>query len=292
MSMCANGRFGGQDPHKRAEKPDGWVHVETQPTIGFKFHHVISWDSLRDAWQALVECGQWDALESYITAVGVTGGGAIRGKLRRNESLDEATKATLYEKVSWPGWNIVQGPGNRTDEGGKEIDLFTEGMTAPDKDRHVTLGLLWLEMRNFLARVKHLDPGGLKRRRDAARDVLLPNPVAVRFDRDTSDAASRLSRAFNKMAKFKSASFIPYTHSMWDTVLEGHVNKQAVGVWDQTPEFQKTSVARAVVGNMPPKMRCTKCRGVYGRPDVPPRTIIWCKACGKETQVDFRHGVL
>jgi hypothetical protein len=284
MSMCKNGMFGGQDPNKRASNPDGWVHVVTQPAIEFKFHHVISWDCLRDTWQALLEYGQWNALEAFIHAVGVTGASAIRGKLRRDEDLDQVTLDMLFEKISWPGWNIVQGPGNRSDEGGREIDLFYDGMEAIDKERHSTLGLLWIAMEKFLDRV---DRTAMRKRREEARGSDRPDVVTADYDAEVYDAAARLGQAFGRMAKFKTASYIPYTHSMWDTVSAGAVNKQATGLWDAVPQFRKTRLVRKVIGNMPPKMRCARCTKVYVRPNVPPGTKIWCEHCHKQTLVDF-----
>ena len=284
MSMRANGTFGGNDPHARSGNPAGWTHPVTRPSMSFKFHHVISWDCLRDTWQALLQYGQWDALEAFMTAAGVTGASAIRGKLHREDDLSQVELETVFERVSWPRWNIVQGPGERSDEGGKDIDLFTEGMSSLDTERHVTLGLLWIEMESFLKKVNRV---ALKTTREGARDNYAPARVTNQFDGGVADGASRLARAFHKMAKFKTADYLPWTHSMWDTVQPGFVNRQAIAVWDQVPIFRKTLQPRTRIGDMPLKMRCKKCNVVYERPNVPPGTIIWCESCNKQTQVDF-----
>ncbi len=288
MTMCVNGTFGARSPHDRSARPTSWVHLVYQPTMEFKFHHVISWDSLRDTWQALLELEEWNALEAFINAVGITGASMIRGKLRRDEALTTLERDTIFERVSWPGWNIVQGPGNRTDEGGSDIDLFTEGMVDLDKERQVTLGLLWIEMNNLLSKVNKSD---LKNTREAARDNLLPDRVTQAGNVDSRDAASRLERAFNSMSKFKTATFIPYTHSMWDTVSAGAVRRGAIGAWEAVPAFQKTSRVRNPIGNLPANMRCTRCAKTFPTPAVAPRVNVYCVHCGKQTMVDFDNAI-
>lgn len=292
--MCSNGMFGMQNPNERSARPTAWSHdaASTFPSIELKFHHVISWDCLRDTWQVLLEHGHWNALEAYLVAVGVNAGSAssIRGKLHRGESMDGPSLETVFEKLSWPGWNIVQGPGNRSDEGGSDVDLFTDGMSSQDKARMTNLGLLWTEMDSLLTKVGPPGRAELKKRREASRPGANPQPVTVSHaphDVALSDAASRLARALGKMANYKLESYIPYIHSMWETVSAGAVNKTARGVWDAVPQFRKVTAPPRTLGNLPSRMRCKHCSKAYERPAVPPRCKIWCPECGKQTVVDF-----
>jgi hypothetical protein len=292
MSLRANGTFGSLDPHDRSERPNGWTHPVLKPSIDFSFHHSIAWDSLRDVWQTLLEHGQWNALEAFMTAAGVTGASMIRGKLHRGDDLSQIEVDHVFEKISWPGWNIVQGPRARTDEGGTDYDRYEFGMTDADRDRHRTLNLLHLQIAALLG-LPCVDAQKLRDTRTAGLNNHKPDRVTSAHSDEVSDAASRLALAFNKMARFKTATFIPYTHSMWQTVNPGVVNKEHVARWDTPPLFKKTTAPPEVTGNMPARMKCknAKCGEKFDTPNVPPRTLVSCPACHKPTMVDFAFGV-
>lgn len=289
MTLNNLGMFSGRDPHDRATRPASMTHNAAQPTpqIELKFHHMISWDCLRDVWQGLIEHGRWDAIEAFLDAVNVPGAQAARQALETGGTLDPATDFVALERISWPAWNIVQGPGQRLDEGGSDYDQFSNGVPSILKPRLAMVDLLWIEMKAFLG---NIDRSKLKQRREAARNQ---TGVAVTRQPDNllvNTAAEGVARALVKVSKYKEASYTPYIHSMWEVVGYSQVDPTAPAAWvgGVQPTYQKAR-NNDHAGDLPLRMRCAACKKTYERPPVPPGTLIKCTICKGRTYVDFKN---
>lgn len=291
MVMNSQGMFTGAKPHDRATRPATMQHgpAQTTPEITLKFHHMISWDCLRDVWQGLIEHQRWDGIEAFLNATGVPGAQTARAALQSGGTLDAATDAIALEKVSWPAWNIVQGPGNRADEGGSDVDLFVHGVPDIFKERMTLVDLLWIEMKAFLGK---LDRPKMAKRREATKTDAAAPVVQQSDSGPVNDAAAGVTRALIKVSKLREASYVPYVHSMWQVVGYGRVDPSAPAAWIGgiyfEPRYEKSRAARTP-GNLPAAQRCQACRQTYVRPPVPPGTLIQCTMCKGRTYVDFKN---
>jgi hypothetical protein len=108
MALQANGQFSNAD---RGAEPYDWHHSLHTPAVVFTWHHTIPWNVLRLVWNELVRCQYWDALKKYMSIIGISNGHEQRqlvNNMKRNVlgNLDD-----LHTKITWQGWNIVEGPG-------------------------------------------------------------------------------------------------------------------------------------------------------------------------------------
>lgn len=287
-SILPSGVFGGLDPNKRQNVPSGWTRTKMKPDIDWKYHHVISWDALRDTWQGLLEHQAWDTLEAYMHAVNVKGASGIRGKLHRGEDLDINEREEVYQKISWPAWNIVEGPADRADEGGNELDLFQHGMPQDHYLRHTQIDLLWKSMSAFLAK---LDRPKLKEGREKNKNKHTGPQVNAKYDAGVNDASARLAIALSKMRAYQEASFIPYIPSMWQVVNPGYVDKNARAAWTTRPTFEKADATRSHIGALPAKMRCPGCLTTFDTPNAVIGTNYPCPSCDKFVYIEFKNAV-
>jgi hypothetical protein len=288
MTMLPSGVFGGSDPNDRDTQPSGWARTRKTPDIHWKYHHVIPWEVLRDTWQALLTYQCWDQVEAYLTLLGVPNPPGKREKLRRQQDLDQQEREEIYQRVSWPAWNIVEGPGDRDDEGGSEVDLFHEGLRPADRIRHVAIDLLWKEWQPFLTKIDH---SRLEKARNANRDKNVVAQVHVEPSRAVAAAAAQLGRAMLSAHMPSDAAFIPYTASMWTAVRPGYIHKQYPALWVTSPAYVKARAGSTHVGDLPPKMRCPKCKHVFYTPNVVLGAHYPCPGCQSYVYMDFKNGV-
>jgi hypothetical protein len=289
MAILPSGVFGGGDPNKRDAQPSGWARTRKIPDIHWKHHHVIPWEVLRDTWQAFLTYQCWDQVKAYLTLLGVSNPSSKRDKLQRQRDLDQQEREETYQKLSWPGWNIVEGPGDRDDEGGSEVDLFREGLRPADRTRHVAIDLLWKEWLPFL---KKIDRIRLQRDRDANRDSQAAAQVHIDRSRAIADAALRLGRAMLGAHMPSDATFIPYTASMWTAVTPGYIHKQYPALWVTSPVYVKAVAGGTDIGDLPPKMRCPKCKHVFYAPNVVRGAHYPCPGCQSYVYMDFKNGAM
>lgn len=68
-----------------------------------------------------------------------------------NAQMTQEDCDELYAKLSWPAWNIVEGPADRDDEGGTDLDLFRHGLQGTEPARMQALQRLYDAMEDFLS---------------------------------------------------------------------------------------------------------------------------------------------
>jgi hypothetical protein len=113
--------------------------------VALDLHHILPWETIRNAWNVLVDNRAWNALGAWGGLVHLEG--AIDGLRRemidhgrvRLESnwassargqLPEAgddpimTKDDFQRRLCWSPWNLVEGPRFRVDDPGNQLDNF------------------------------------------------------------------------------------------------------------------------------------------------------------------------
>ncbi len=131
-------------------------------TAGRSYHHIIPYRLLKEVWnsvlgktvdtqlpearqaarQYLILCARWmpDA-DSRIEQI-------RRGTLTVPQCID------LQMTAAWPAWNVVEGPGNRSDDPqstGFDLDRFTHGMTLIEFGRMKHIDLLYAQFLDYAA---------------------------------------------------------------------------------------------------------------------------------------------
>ncbi len=132
MSITKSGSFSGVKPNERDSVPFHWKRTQLVPDISWKYHHIIPWQTLRDTWQALLMCDYWKGYVLYVKVIGVVSWGPLISRLM-NAQMTQEDCDELYAKLSWPAWNIVEGPADRDDEGGTDLDLFRHGLQGQSR---------------------------------------------------------------------------------------------------------------------------------------------------------------
>lgn len=137
--------------HISSEPPQApWPHPKAG--INLKWHHVIPFPTLRDCWEALaanLDQGRCRvAIESYLRLLKVeTSRGWVKEMAAKKLSFERGQ--VLERRIVWPAWNSVEGPAFRTDDPGSNLDEFTAGLTAPERNRQERIKELFIEMRRF-----------------------------------------------------------------------------------------------------------------------------------------------
>ncbi|MEN1501319.1 hypothetical protein AAIH24_33535, partial [Pseudomonas aeruginosa] len=76
-------------------------------------------------------CDYWKGYVLYVKVIGVVSWGPLISRLM-NAQMTQEDCDELYAKLSWPAWNIVEGPADRDDEGGTDLDLFRHGLQGTE----------------------------------------------------------------------------------------------------------------------------------------------------------------
>ncbi|TRL54246.1 hypothetical protein [Pseudomonas aeruginosa] len=228
MSITKSGSFSGVKPNERDSVPFHWKRTQLVPDISWKYHHIIPWQTLRDTWQALLMCDYWKGCVLYVKVIGVVSWGPLISRLM-NAQMTQEDCDELYAKLSWPAWNIVEGPADRDDEGGTDLDLFRHGLQGTEPARMQALQRLYDAMEDFLSL--------FNRREFEATRLTVYNP---RGGAPAVDEAHReaLHTALQGMLPYKDQAFIPYRPEMWIVTLEGREHRK-YPTWLRTPRYKK-----------------------------------------------------
>lgn len=233
MTILSDGAFAGTSPNERGNSPRDWARSELVPNIKWKYHHVIPWEMQRDTWQALLMCQRWKELTNYVNAIGADGSLVKR---LQNKTMTFEDRDDLFARLSWPAWNIVEGPADRDDEGGTDLDIFRHGLTSNQVKRMDHIYELHEAMNKFL---EPFDRKAMMKGRSsnsgAQASKYRPQAGAPEASLNSIDP---LTAALKNMTSYKNSLFIPYCEGMWTITVEGRVNAKIVA-WCRTPRFKK-----------------------------------------------------
>lgn len=122
-----------------------------------KWHHVIPRSVLRDTWNALasrLSAENSSARNAAHTWMRILGYGHEDAKnqlaLMTAGQLTFERYMILNSAVSFPPWDIVEGPGKRSDDPGDSFDEYTVGLTDGEWWRQKGLKTLDENLRSFL----------------------------------------------------------------------------------------------------------------------------------------------
>ncbi len=108
-----------------------------------KDHHIVPYSRLRDTWNTLVENNEARVLESYIDVFSPDADFArackrfVTGRDGRDHTISTTSGAlgrhvnsamnaeVIASELFWAPWNLVEGPGRRTDDPGDGTDMFS-----------------------------------------------------------------------------------------------------------------------------------------------------------------------
>src|SRR5690349_16723375 len=146
MSINADGRYVAS---KRDPAP--WSHLTPSP-ISLEWHHIIPYARLRDCWEALSANRQLGkcriALESFMRLLRVDAPRACLNAIREG-TLSLVEQLEIERKLTWPSWNIIEGPKFRTDNPGDRLDFFTSGLTPTEAERQYRIRELYEIVKGF-----------------------------------------------------------------------------------------------------------------------------------------------
>lgn len=78
------------------------------------------------------------ATETWLRILGALPARQWR-KDMENGALTFDQQLELDRRVTWPKWNIVEGPGNRSDDPGEGFDFYSHGITLSEAQRQALL---------------------------------------------------------------------------------------------------------------------------------------------------------
>lgn len=261
MTILADGAFAGIKPNERDSSPAGWVRSTLVPDIDWKYHHIIPWEMLRDTWQGLLMCQGWKELAFYVEAVGVQ-----RSLVNRlmSRAMTYQDREDLFARLSWPAWNIVEGPADREDEGGTELDIFHHGLIGIETLQMTEINKLHQAMSAFL---QHFDRSAMMQARNSNVSAQASTYDPQRgAPENVSSSRDLLMKALRSMTSYKTSRFIPYREDMWMTAVAGRVDSK-IAVWTRKPRFKKSNgAARSPPIHSVPQIgltECGKCRSKF-----------------------------
>lgn len=165
MSINCRGEF-----RESSERPPAPWKPSKVP-INLSWHHIIPNSMMRDSWQALIvnrdqgKCRV--ALESYMRLTRID---QPRDWLKciMRDQLSFEQQLELDRKLTWPNWNIVEGPYYRSDDpkDQRSLDEFTSGLTRSEWNRQKRIKDLFTALQIF-----NRATGGGKFSEDAATGV-------------------------------------------------------------------------------------------------------------------------
>lgn len=136
------------------------------------FHHIIPFSTLREVWNRLVrqhlaldEAGARVAIRQFLTLcdrdienldtlIDRIRAVALRQRAAHTPlaGLEVHEGNRLATAATWPSWNLVEGPTNRSDNPGDHyMDRFTAGITAQEATCMATIEVLYDRMQTFIA---------------------------------------------------------------------------------------------------------------------------------------------
>ena len=166
-----------------------------------KWHHVIPRSALLDAWNALashqarIDAAR-NALHTYMRLLGFSHLDAKR-LLQAMEaggiSFDESEK--IETAMGYPPWDIVEGPGNRSDDPADGFDEYSTGLSPAEENRHARLKALFPAFGIFNGATAGVDAP------DPRVFTALDNPMRT-IERTLADVKA----------------YIPFREAMWEIV--------------------------------------------------------------------------
>ncbi|MFX0199054.1 MAG: hypothetical protein ACFFCW_23270 [Candidatus Hodarchaeota archaeon] len=122
----------------RVDAPQDWVHTINEKNIRMAWHHIIPMQTFQLLWNKLLGIRARDVLEKYMDLLMVPN---IENKIAmmQGDNLDGDSKNVLLSKISWPVFNIVEGPLHRSDDPKKNFDEFRNGLTGGELGRQEDL---------------------------------------------------------------------------------------------------------------------------------------------------------
>ena len=240
MTILIDGAFGGDNPNARDNSPGHWARTKLSPDIDWKFHHIIPWDMLRDTWQALLMCQWWKETEFYMRALGVNVNAfdvqLVTIERLKSKLLTHKDREEIYSKLSWPSWNIVEGPADRDDEGGTDLDIFHYGLTNNERKRMADIHALHDAMSSFLEKFRHQD----------LENARIQNRYQTESQYDPHTGAPegvihtqlKLRHALDKMKSYRNSPLIAFREEMWTVTLKPKKSKKG-NFWERKPRYIK-----------------------------------------------------
>ena len=239
MTILIDGAFGGDNPNARDNSP-GHYRTKLSPDIDWKFHHIIPWDMLRDTCKALLMCQWWKETEFYMRALGVNVNAfdvqLVTIERLKSKLLTYKDREEIYSKLSWPSWNIVEGPADRDDEGGTDLDIFHYGLTNNERKRMADIHALHDAMSSFLEKFV----ARTWKMREFKIDIKLNHNMI-----HTSAAPEgvihtqlKLRHALDKMKSYRNSPLIAFREEMWTVTLEPKKSKKG-NFWERKPRYIK-----------------------------------------------------
>ncbi len=112
MGMDTNGKIskeGGRAALPAEFKVSKFQRRTNQPPLGF--HHVIALNILVEVWNQLLQDQAWDTLKLLVQMIRQPNVDQIMSRIsEQNGSLTADDRDSLFEKLTWSTWNLVQGP--------------------------------------------------------------------------------------------------------------------------------------------------------------------------------------
>jgi len=142
----------------RSYAPSAWTRTKFgKPEVPMTWHHVIPHAAMRACWNALASHQAESprakvALQIYMRLLGFPHG-ETKTLIKEMEagSLPVESQDRIEAAVTYPPWNIVEGPHNRAkdDDPGSRFDIYAAGLTAIELARHEKLKVLDVALRTF-----------------------------------------------------------------------------------------------------------------------------------------------
>lgn len=210
QGMNANGSLagGGRSP--------GPAHVTAEPPFThFAWHHVVPWTVMRDTWIYLQANNHWDVLESYMKLLNVESPATARAQMQAN-ALAVADAADIHAKLSYPAFNLVEGPEDRNDNpAANVVDRFTVGMSKSERSRQDDLLRLDQAMRPFLV-------------------------VGAAAPAPTAKQITDLKKVLDELVKsYRRSPAVTFKDSMWTVVTPGREARAAAGAGPRMAVWRK-----------------------------------------------------
>ena len=141
----------------RPAAPQNWA-LTPSPGLQLDRHHMIPYSLLKDVWNVLLDrfyasqsADVARAVRRYISLMdpAMKDIDANLASIRRDK-LTDADCIALRTSLSWPAWNIVEGPKNRSDDIDKvALDLFTKGITPLELKRMNAVRRMYFALKQF-----------------------------------------------------------------------------------------------------------------------------------------------
>ena len=118
----------------RAPPPSAWRHPVETPAIEFSWHHTIPLENLTKMWNGLVKGSHWEAIDQYLQLIGMPMPAVVIKQIKagRVQARDD-----LWQRIQWPSWNIVEGPGGKnrpkSDDPGSSFEKWYSGSLSSNQ---------------------------------------------------------------------------------------------------------------------------------------------------------------